>query len=235
MSATPRTHRAELAASEARLQASLDEADEWATQPSGLPGWSRGHVIAHLIGNAEGMINLTRWAATGVETPMYPSIEAKDAQIGERAGLPLRELRELLAGRSAELAAACDGMAEPLAERSLRLASGAQIDAWEIPMLRMREVEIHSVDLAAGYLPADWPIGFSLRTIDQVLPFMVSRRDLAVSALVATDTGRAWAAAADGVTLFGPEAELLAWLIGRPFRALSTHSDQPLPPTPRWV
>src|SRR5690606_1903973 len=48
--------------------------------PSLLPGWDRRHVIAHVGYNARALTHLTEWAATGVETPMYPTPEARNAE-----------------------------------------------------------------------------------------------------------------------------------------------------------
>lgn len=121
MPATPRTHRAELAASEARLLAMLEQPDSWAQEPSSLPGWSRNHVVAHPLGNLEGMINLTRWASSGTKTPMYPSLEQKDAAI---------------AAKQPEFAHACESLTEPLPERHLTMVSGAHIGAWQLPSRR---------------------------------------------------------------------------------------------------
>ena len=102
-------------------------------------------------------------------------------------------------------------------------------------MTRRREVEIHRVDLADGYTAADWPTDFTLRTMDQVLPFMRAKQTLPVGWLIATDSGRAWEAADEGPELFGTEADLLAWLIGRPHHGLSVKPDQPVPTAPTWV
>ena len=55
-------------------------------EPSRLPGWTRGHVVTHVARNAEGLCRLLRWARTGIETPMYPSIQARDAAIEAGAG-----------------------------------------------------------------------------------------------------------------------------------------------------
>lgn len=55
----------------------LSEADF--TAASGLPGWSRKHLVAHLAGNAAAIGNLVHWAATGQPTPMYTSAEAVPA------------------------------------------------------------------------------------------------------------------------------------------------------------
>ncbi|MEI7631149.1 MAG: maleylpyruvate isomerase N-terminal domain-containing protein, partial [Actinomycetes bacterium] len=35
--------------------------DEQISEPSLLPNWSRGHVLAHLDGNALGLARLIRW------------------------------------------------------------------------------------------------------------------------------------------------------------------------------
>ena len=53
----------------------LDE-DTFA-EPSLLPGWTRKHLVAHLAANAEAVRNLATWAATGVPTPMYSSLEQR--------------------------------------------------------------------------------------------------------------------------------------------------------------
>lgn len=234
MSATPLTHQAELAAGEADLLASLGQSEEWARQPSGLPGWVRSHVVAHLVGNAIGMINLVAWARTGTETPMYPSMQARAAEIEERSKASLSELRTDLEHYSQQFQDECRDLVEPLPSHSLRLGSGAPVQAWQLPMTRLREVEIHRVDLAAGYRPDDWSERFTLRTIDQVLPVMRSK-GLPVDLLRAADSGRVWEAAETGPSLFGTEANLLAWLIGRPHEGLTLSSGAPVPTAPPWV
>src|SRR5690242_5869899 len=60
-------------------------------EPSGLPGWTVGHVLTHLARNAEALTNLLIWARTEVETPMYPSRAARDADIEAGSGRPLAE------------------------------------------------------------------------------------------------------------------------------------------------
>ena len=59
--------------------------------PSRLPGWTRGPVVCHVARNAEGLVRLLHWARTGIETPMYPSMEARAADIEAGAGRPLDE------------------------------------------------------------------------------------------------------------------------------------------------
>lgn len=245
ISATPTTFRNELADSEKALQNQLQavpDADTkaWLTADSGLPDWSRGHVVSHLLGNLEGLRNLVEWARTGVETPMYESKDARDTAIQERSSWPMSQLLKGLITTAADFAEKCAMLAEPVGTRVVRLGSGGAAEAWELPMLRVREIEIHRVDLADTYHPADWSKAFTLRTMGQIQPAMAERRKLPVSQLRATDTGRVWDCAEQGPLLWGAEAELLAWLIGRPASRLRLGSpiaseDRDIPTAPRWV
>ena len=60
--------------------------DSQAREPSQLPGWTRGHVLTHIARNADGLRNLLIWARTGVVTPQYPDLEAREAGIAAGAG-----------------------------------------------------------------------------------------------------------------------------------------------------
>src|SRR5262245_60740584 len=51
--------------------------------PSRLPGWSRGHVLAHLARNADALVNAF------ASRPMYASGEAREAEIERDAPRPL--------------------------------------------------------------------------------------------------------------------------------------------------
>ena len=66
--------------------------DAQAREPSRLPGWSRGHVLTHIARNADGLGNLLVWARTGVETPQYPSVQAREDGIEAGARRPAAEL-----------------------------------------------------------------------------------------------------------------------------------------------
>jgi maleylpyruvate isomerase len=236
LTALPRTHLTELAASEAALSADLGGRDQaWAAAPSALPGWSRGHVVGHLTGNAVGLLRLARWAASGVETPMYASPEERSAEIDRRAALPWSDLVTEARSTARELGEALDRLREPLGARTLRLGSGAEIGAWELAAMRIREIEIHRVDLGAEYRPVDWSPGFTVRTLDQVAPFFRSRREVPVQYLRCTDTGRCWPVGRSGPDLVGTEADLLAWLLGRAHPGVHTTDGSPLPSAPAWA
>lgn len=236
LTALPRTHLAELAASEAALTADLGGRDQaWAAAPSALPGWTRSHVVGHLAGNARGLLNLARWAGSGVETPMYGSAEERSAEIDRRAALPWSALVAEARTSAAELATALERLREPLGARTLRLGSGAEIGAWELAAIRIREIEIHRVDLGAEYRPVDWAPAFTARTLDQVTPFFRSRREVPAQYLRCTDTGRCWRVGRSGSDVVGTEADLLGWLLGRAHPGVHTTDGSPLPAAPAWV
>jgi maleylpyruvate isomerase len=234
--AVPLTHLTELAAVEACLAADLAGRDQsWASEASGLPGWTRAHVVGHLVGNAEGLANLAAWAASGVETPMYPSADVRSTDIERRAALPWDDLVAEVSDSAQRLRGALDSLHEPVRARHLRLGSGAAVSVVDLAAVRIREVEIHRVDLAAEYQPIDWTTAFTGRTLDQLAPFFRQHREVDVQVLRSVDTGTCWVVGLDGPDLIGTEADLLAWLIGRPHGPVRTSSDSPVPAAPTWV
>ncbi len=85
--------RGMLAAATARLrQTAARLSDAQAREDSGLPGWSRGHILAHLARNADSLRNLLSWARTGTETPQYASTSEREEGIEAGAGLPVAAL-----------------------------------------------------------------------------------------------------------------------------------------------
>src|SRR5436309_6355605 len=86
--------------------ATLSDAD--LARPSALPDWSRAHVVAHLARNADALGNLLTWARTGVETPMYPSRQARDEDIAATAAQSPAGLRADCATAGGRLAEAIE-------------------------------------------------------------------------------------------------------------------------------
>ena len=105
----------------------------------------------------------------------------------------------------------------------------------DLGVIRIREIEIHRVDLAAEYQPVDWAEPFTIRTFGQLAPFFLNKREVPAHMLRSVDSGRCWEVGAAGPDLLGIEADLLAWLLGRPHGPLRTSDDSPLPVAPAWV
>ncbi|QGN47818.1 maleylpyruvate isomerase family mycothiol-dependent enzyme [Micromonospora sp. WMMD558] len=218
-----------------RTAATFDEADLAA--PSLLPGWTRGHVLAHLARNADGFVNLLTAARTGEPIPMYASAAARTADIDAGAPRPPAEHLD-------DLRRTADRFAEAVAAMPVE-AWGATVETrrgpWPAAMLvwgRLREIEVHHVDLAAGYRPAEWPEAFGHRLLHEVAtglaerpdaPPMVLRFDGTRHELVVGDRSAA-------PTVTGAAPELAAWLIGRsPGTVLKVTPDGALPTPPEWI
>lgn len=151
------------AAAHQRLLALLDAAIESATlvpsQPSLLPNWSVGHVLTHLARNADAIKNMLDGAAAGEERNMYPSADARDADI--EAG-STRDAQALVD----DVRKSCWGVESSWARLSADawsrhgIARGNRMPVRLFPGLRWREVEVHTADLGIGFGPADWSAAF---------------------------------------------------------------------------
>jgi maleylpyruvate isomerase len=212
--------------------------DEQARGPSLLPRWSRGHVLTHLARNADGLANLLIWARTGVVTPQYPSMQVRNEQIEAGAGRPARELIIDFAntatafGEEVARLRDADWMAE------VQGARGPAHPAWFTLWRRLSELEIHHVDLDAGYRPVDWPADFARECLQQACAIFTGP-DSPAAALRATDDGSEHRIGpteqAPAVTIAGPSHALLSWLVGRSAGGdLSTAPAGPLPAVPPW-
>ena len=203
--------------------------DDELAEPSALPGWSRAHVIAHLARNADALVNLLTWARTGVETPMYPSREARDAGIEETAQELPEELRADYAAACARLAVAIETMPASAWAATVRSGQGKEIPATDVPWMRAKEVWVHGVDLAAGIDFADAPPDFLAALVDDVLAIFASRDQTPDATVVATDIQRTWSSGAARVE--GPIAALAAWLT----RSRADGLSGDLPVLPAWL
>jgi len=213
------------------------DGDEGVAGPSLLPGWSRGHVLAHVARNADGLTNLLSWARTGVVTPQYASWEKRNEDI--EAGAP-RGLEEQIADvrdSAARFAAAADLMPAPAWAVTLDIP-GARQPAARVVWRRLREVEIHHVDLNAGYTAADWPAAFSQRLLHEVIARFATRDDVPALVLHPTDAGSETTLGHSNgaATVSGPVHAIAAWLIGRsPGEDLAVSPQGPLPTPPAWI
>ena len=124
--------------------------DDAFAAPSGLPGWSRAHVLTHIARNADAMVNLLTWARTGVRTPAYASDEQRDADIETGAQRSPAEIRADVISSSDRLAQVVRAMPERAWSAQVTNRQGVKIRATDIPWTRAREMWIHAVDLDVG-------------------------------------------------------------------------------------
>lgn len=207
----------ELRQSEARVRASVaDLTDRQAREPSRLPGWSRGHVLSHLARNADGLARLARWAETGVHTPMYASAESRVAEIEAGSGRPATGLRADLESTAAGLDAAL-ALLSPRGEQAMVELGAARtpLPGSDVFLMRIRELEIHHVDLDVGYEVGHWLPTFTQRSLDQLAPRSRSKALMPVGRLCDPAAGLRWQVGEADGEITGPSGVLLAWLTGR--------------------
>ena len=230
-----------LAASTDRVLATATAlSDPQAREASLLPDWSRGHVLTHIARNADGMVNLLRWARTGTQTPMYASAESRAADIEAGAGRPAADLALDVRESAAALAAEAASMPDDAWTAQVRALHGPPFPARGVLGRRLSEVEIHHVDMAAGYLPGDWPADFVSEALPRVAESFAGRDDVPPCVARAGGTEDSFRlgpeqAAPPAVTIHGQPADLLAWLLGRGDGArLTLARGHALPELPPW-
>jgi maleylpyruvate isomerase len=204
--------------------------DEELDGPSLLPGWDRRHVLAHVARNADALLNLLAWARTGVETPMYPSREAREAGIAETAALDPPRLRTELVAATARLADAVRGLPEPAWSAEVRTMQGRTVPAGDVPWMRCLEVSVHAVDLDAGIGFADVDEEVQVAICDEVFRAWERRDEVPDVVVFAGD--REWGSGA--VAVSGSLPAVTGWLTGRS-RGEELAADGDLPELPRWI
>lgn len=211
--------------------------DDAFAAPSALPGWSRAHVLSHIARNADGMINLLTWARTGVPTPAYASVDARNADIETGAARPPAEIRADVIDSSDRLAAVVREMPAQAWSATIRNVQGAEIPATDIPWVRSREMWIHAVDLDVGASLADLPAPMLDELITDVVRALGAREECPPLRLRATDTDRGWTLGdGSGVEVRGPVAALAGWVLGRSRGKELRDDDGRKPPVlPRWL
>jgi maleylpyruvate isomerase len=232
----PAPDSAEIEAATSRLLVTaktLSDADVLA--PSGLPGWTRGHVLSHIARNADSLANLLRSATTGIEHPQYPSTEARDAGIEAGAGQPAAEQLADIEASHRRFMDAASAVPAGSWQREVRWRSGELRPASKVLDARLREVAIHHLDLDAGYTASAWPSQFALRILVSVLPaFEV--RGIAPVTLMPTDVDlRIDLSGGSAVEVRGPASALATWVLGRDDGSTLAVTGGQLPTPPAWT
>ncbi|HEX7135066.1 MAG TPA: maleylpyruvate isomerase N-terminal domain-containing protein [Iamia sp.] len=173
--------------------------DEQARQPSLLPGWTVGHVLTHLARNADGIRGMIAAAERGQAVPMYPSVEARQADIEAGSGRPAAALVADVAAAAEALDASWPA-GGAVAWQGSGLTLAGHLPVAEMPFRRWREVEVHRADLGLAFTPADWSDAYVERELAVALARSAERTpDGRPVALRPGDDPRA----------------VLAWLLGR--------------------
>lgn len=201
-----------------------------------LPGWTRRHVAAHVGYNARAIARLVTWAATGVETPMYASPDARNKEIDFGASLSPIALRNLFHHSAVHLNVEWRDLPDAAWSNEVKTAQGRTVPASETIWMRTREVWVHAVDLDNGATFADIPASVLERLLDDITSAWRKRgtdEDFVIQ--IDGQDQESDAATQPGTTVVsGSLPDLAAWAGGRSKAGLSFSSGEPFA-APQWI
>jgi maleylpyruvate isomerase len=202
--------------------------------PSRLPGWTRGHVVTHVARNAEALSRLLTWARTGIETPMYPSVQARDADIQSGAARPRLTQLDDLRRTGAAFAATAQQLSADHWAATVGTRHGPVRASW-IPWARVRELWLHLVDLDAGVQIDAMPADIATQLVQDLADWMHTRVGAPIE-LHSPDSERVsfGPGSTAPVLVSGTVQQLAGWLTGR-CTGEQLHAPAGLPTLPAWI
>ena len=192
--------------------------DGAASEASLLPNWDRSMVIVHLSANADGIRRAIEAAVRGDVGEVYPGGKAaRDAEIEAGRALPARELQARLRSSCEGLWSALESAPDEVWSSPAIGVSGEVLVGAGLVVARLREVEVHHVDLAYGYGPDDWPFAWVVEEMERSMLDLPSRLPTGTAVVLnASDAGQHWVAGSGtSLEISGTSGELLAWVTGR--------------------
>ncbi|MER7003790.1 maleylpyruvate isomerase family mycothiol-dependent enzyme [Dactylosporangium sp. NPDC000555] len=188
--------------------AGLDE--DGVRAPSGLPGWSRAHVLVHLGDLSRAFARQARYAQRGETIEVYDGGRpTRDKSIEENHSRDAEWLRNHAITGLDDLEDAWSALGSadwdrPCAYRDSPLIA-TQFAWW-------RESALHGVDLALDNTSEQWSPALSAHVVTYLQTRLGPEPGVG---LVATDAGLALNPGAD-VVVTAPLTALAAWISGRP-------------------
>ena len=213
--------------------------------PSLLSGWTRRHLTAHVGYNARAIARLIEWAATGVETPMYASPEARNEEISFGATLSPIALRNLFDHSAVHLSVEWRDLSATAWTEEVRTAQGRIVPVSESIWMRTREVWVHAVDLDNGAVFSDIPPDVLRRLLTDI-PAAWASRGTADGLVVLPDLRQGTRPTRSNIentdgstTVSGPLPALTRWATGRGTTGITAVKDgrvlAEVPAAPRWI
>jgi maleylpyruvate isomerase len=203
--------------------------------PSELPGWTRGHVLAHLEGISVALARQAELARRNEQADLYDGGKAaRDRAIdtGARASAEVHRRRTGAAVDRAVAAFAALGPAEW--DLPVRFRDGVVRDAG---LALWRELVVHRSDLGTGCTQQEWTAAFCLHLVDFLAP-RVPEGQVFVLRPAGGEQIRV-GGGSDAVVLAGRLQDLAAWLAGRPVSHGAVRAERegravPLPELGPW-
>jgi maleylpyruvate isomerase len=203
---------AELHKAAAALTAGLDRIPAGGeSAPSTLPGWSRGHLLAHVAGICAALARQVEYGRRGETVELYDGgVEGRNQAIDLAAGHALAQHRDDVDAALQRALAAFDALAEAEWQTPIAFRDGVIFDAG---LALWRELVIHTSDLDAGTGPETWNREFCSYLFDFLAARVPSGMRLVLQpvALPPLSLG----AGGSTVAVSGMVTDIAAWLAGR--------------------
>ncbi|UTT70982.1 maleylpyruvate isomerase family mycothiol-dependent enzyme [Arthrobacter sp. DNA4] len=179
--------------------------------PSTLPGWSRGHLLAHIAGICGALARQVEYGRSGRTVELYDGgVDGRNRAIELAAGHSLEEHREDVAAAVQRALAAFEGLGEDEWQTRIAFRDGVIFDAG---LALWRELVIHTADLDTGAGPETWNRAFCSHLFD-----FLAARVPAESRLVLQPVALPPLTLGTGgstVVVSGMVTDIAAWLSGR--------------------
>ncbi|QSZ48469.1 maleylpyruvate isomerase family mycothiol-dependent enzyme [Arthrobacter sp. D5-1] len=209
---TPETLPEELhkaAGTVTRILAKLD--DSSVAEPSELPGWTRGHVLAHLAGISNAMARQLEYARRGETGELYDGgMDGRNKAIALAAGHSLTEHTEAVTTAMDAAIAAFDALGPEDWQARIAYRDGTVLDGG---LALWRELTIHASDLGVGFGPETWNrpfcehlIGFLAARVPDTYKFVLQPTGLPQRTIGSGGTS---------IAITGMLTDIAAWLAGR--------------------
>ncbi|WP_217376965.1 maleylpyruvate isomerase family mycothiol-dependent enzyme [Paenarthrobacter ureafaciens] len=206
-----------------------------------LPGWTRRHIVAHVGYNARAIARLIEWAATGIETPMYSSPEARNQEIDFGATLSPTALRNLFDHSAVHLSVEWRDLPDADWSNEVRTAQGRTVPASETAWMRTREVWMHAVDLDNGATFNDIPAPVLERLLKDITSAWRTRGSDTGLLIKVTGTDLTFGdtSATDPTIVAGPLPAVVEWAAGRGSNGVTAAGPATptgeVPVAPKWI
>jgi maleylpyruvate isomerase len=192
-----------------RLLAKLDDAS--VAGPSQLPGWTRGHVLAHITGIANAMARQLDYARRGEKIELYDGgMDGRNKAIELAAGHSLAQHTESVTKAVESAVASFDALEPDDWQAPITYRDGTVFDGGQA---LWRELTIHASDLGVGFGPETWSRPFC----EHLIGFLAARVPGEYK-LVLQPTGLPQISIGGGSTsiaITGMLTDIAAWLAGR--------------------
>lgn len=192
-----------------RLLSKMDESS--VAEPSGLPGWTRGHVLAHLAGISNAMARQLEYARRGETVELYDGgMDGRTKAIELAAGHSLARHTESVATSVGAVVGAFDVLAPDDWQARIAYRDGTVFDGG---LALWRELTIHASDLRLGFGPETWSrpfcehvIGFLAARVPEQYKFVLQPTGLPQMSIGSGGTS---------IAITGMLTDIAAWLAGR--------------------